>query len=65
MISSQEGVSYHSAFLVLELLLPPFRTFAVVNRQPAAAGAGILGIAVGFGIQKLARDILSGAFSHG
>ena len=65
LISSQVGVSYHTAFLVLELLLHPFRTFAVINRQPAAAGAGILGIAVGFGFQNLVRDNLSGAFSHG
>jgi hypothetical protein len=33
-----------------------------INIGPLLAGAGILGIAVGFGSQTLVRDILSGVF---
>ncbi len=33
-----------------------------INIKPLLAGAGILGIAVGFGSQTLVRDILSGVF---
>ena len=33
-----------------------------INIGPLLAGAGILGLAVGFGSQTLVRDILSGVF---
>jgi len=33
-----------------------------VNVGPLFAGAGIVGVAVGFGSQSLVRDIFSGAF---
>ena len=33
-----------------------------VNIAPLLAGAGILGLAVGFGAQKLVQDIITGAF---
>lgn len=40
------------------MVLPEFR----VNIGPLLAGAGILGIAIGFGAQGLIKDILSGLF---
>ena len=62
----------------LATLLPLFRNFililivltigliilmeAGVNVGPLFAGAGILGVAIGFGSQSLVRDIFSGAF---
>lgn len=62
----------------LATLLPLFRTFLLIvivasvivialmemgiNVGPIFAGAGIVGIAVGFGAQFLVRDIFSGAF---
>ena len=33
-----------------------------VNIGPLLAGAGVVGLAVGFGAQTLVRDIISGAF---
>jgi len=62
----------------LATLLPLFRNFMLilivltigliilmelgVNVGPLFAGAGILGVAIGFGSQSLVRDIFSGAF---
>ena len=62
----------------LATLLPLFRNFMLiliiltigliglmemgVNVAPLFAGAGILGVAIGFGSQSLVRDIFSGAF---
>jgi len=62
----------------LGTLLPLFRNFLLilvatiagmiilselgVNTGPLFAGAGIVGVAIGFGAQTLVRDILSGAF---
>ncbi len=62
----------------LATLLPLFRNFILilivltigliilmevgVNVGPLFAGAGILGVAIGFGSQSLVRDIFSGAF---
>lgn len=62
----------------LATLLPLFRNFVLivivvtlilivlmefgVNVGPLFAGAGIIGVAVGFGSQSLVRDIFSGAF---
>ena len=33
-----------------------------INVSPLFAGAGVVGLAVGFGSQTLVRDIFSGAF---
>ncbi|MGB0504987.1 MAG: mechanosensitive ion channel family protein [Pikeienuella sp.] len=62
----------------LGTLLPLFRTFVLlviavtsvllimmevgVNVAPLFAGAGVVGLAIGFGAQSLVRDILSGIF---
>lgn len=62
----------------LATLLPLFRNFILVviavtvtlivlndlgvNVAPLFAGAGVVGLAIGFGAQALVRDILSGAF---
>ncbi|WP_435139943.1 mechanosensitive ion channel domain-containing protein [Pseudopelagicola sp. nBUS_19] len=62
----------------LATLLPLFRSFILlviiitivlivmlelgVNVSPLFAGAGVVGLAVGFGAQSLVRDIFSGAF---
>ncbi len=62
----------------LATLLPLFRNFVLlvilvtillivlmemgVNVSPLFAGAGVVGLAVGFGAQSLVRDIFSGAF---
>ncbi len=62
----------------LATLLPLFRNFILVvifvtvalivlndigiNVAPLFAGAGVVGLAIGFGAQTLVRDILSGAF---
>lgn len=62
----------------LATLLPLFRSFILViivvsilliallemgvNVSPLFAGAGVIGLAVGFGAQSLVRDIFSGAF---
>lgn len=62
----------------LGTILPLFRTFVLliiavtamllilmemgVNVAPLFAGAGVVGLAIGFGAQSLVRDILSGVF---
>lgn len=62
----------------LETLLPLFRKFTIgvivvfvglsvlsslgVDIAPLLAGAGVLGIAIGFGAQSLVRDVFSGVF---
>ena len=48
-------------FIGLVVILVTLNTVGV-NIGPLLAGAGILGIAVGFGSQTLVRDILSGVF---
>ena len=61
-----------------QTLLPLFRVFALigivavaglavlsslgVNIAPLLAGAGVIGIAIGFGAQSLVRDVVSGIF---
>ena len=71
-----EGMA--SAASRLATLLPLFRNFLLftiaisavvmvllemgINVAPLFAGAGVVGIAIGFGAQTLIRDILSGAF---
>ncbi|MEL7464737.1 MAG: mechanosensitive ion channel family protein [Pseudomonadota bacterium] len=62
----------------LATILPLFRTFVLliiavtsvllilmemgINVAPLFAGAGVVGLAIGFGAQSLVRDILSGVF---
>jgi small conductance mechanosensitive channel len=46
------------AVLVLMLLLAELG----VNIGPLLAGAGVIGLAVGFGAQKLVQDVITGAF---
>ena len=62
----------------LQTLLPLFRKFAIglivvlvalsvlssfgINIAPLLAGAGVVGIAIGFGAQALVRDVFSGLF---
>jgi small-conductance mechanosensitive channel len=74
-LGDEGGVSSASR---LATLLPLFRNFILivifvtlvliilmemgVNVGPLFAGAGIVGVAVGFGSQSLVRDIFSGAF---
>jgi small-conductance mechanosensitive channel len=68
----------HSGASRLRTLLPLFRKFLMitlavmvimlvlsalgVNIGPLLAGAGVVGIAIGFGAQTLVRDIVSGVF---
>ena len=68
----------HSSASRLATLLPLFRNFILiivvvtvvlivllelgVNVSPLFAGAGVVGLAVGFGSQALVRDVFSGAF---
>ena len=72
-----EGGGAHSASR-LATLLPLFRNTTLfvigatvlllilleagINVAPIFAGAGVLGLAIGFGAQALIRDVLSGAF---
>ncbi|MBT4513118.1 MAG: mechanosensitive ion channel family protein [Chloroflexi bacterium] len=44
--------------VVIFMVLPEFR----INIGPLLAGAGVMGLAIGFGAQGLIRDILSGLF---
>jgi small-conductance mechanosensitive channel len=75
-ILGDEGA--HSSASRLATLLPLFRNFILivilvtivlivllelgVNVSPLFAGAGVVGLAVGFGSQALVRDVFSGAF---
>jgi moderate conductance mechanosensitive channel len=49
------------SFLVVVVILTVLSSFGV-NIAPLLAGAGVLGLAVGFGAQKLVSDILTGFF---
>ncbi|MEM0988697.1 MAG: mechanosensitive ion channel family protein [Pseudomonadota bacterium] len=52
-------------FLLISIVISIILLIAVefgVNVAPLFAGAGIVGLAIGFGSQTLVRDILSGAF---
>jgi small-conductance mechanosensitive channel len=75
---SQEGEGGAPGLTRLETLLPLIRKFMLVaisvvvvmvflselgvNIGPLIAGAGIVGIAIGFGAQTLVKDIVSGIF---
>lgn len=76
--ASQEGEGGAPGLTRLETLLPLIRKFMLVtlsvivvmvflselgvNTGPLIAGAGIVGIAIGFGAQTLVKDIVSGVF---
>jgi small-conductance mechanosensitive channel len=75
-VLGDEGM--HSSASRLATLLPLFRNFILivvvvtvalivllelgVNVSPLFAGAGVVGLAVGFGSQALVKDVFSGAF---
>ncbi len=77
-VESQEGEGGAPGRTRLETLLPLIRKFMLVtlavtvvmvflselgvNIGPLIAGAGIVGIAIGFGAQTLVKDIVSGVF---
>ncbi|MEM7439384.1 MAG: mechanosensitive ion channel family protein [Pseudomonadota bacterium] len=48
--------------IVLSMVALTIMTSLGINIAPILAGAGILGIAIGFGTQSLVRDIVSGLF---
>jgi small conductance mechanosensitive channel len=50
--------SYTVNFIVLLLILGEFR----INLAPLLAGAGVVGLAIGFGAQSLVKDVISGFF---
>ncbi|MFC0210939.1 mechanosensitive ion channel family protein [Paenibacillus chartarius] len=51
-------VSYTVNFITILLILAQFG----VNLGPLLAGAGVLGLAIGFGAQSLVKDIITGFF---
>jgi small-conductance mechanosensitive channel len=51
-------VGYATNFIVILLILGEFR----INLAPLLAGAGVLGVAIGFGAQSLVKDIITGFF---
>ena len=53
----RSALRYAVNLLALLLLLQPF-----LDIRPLLAGAGVLGLAIGFGAQNLIRDVISGFF---
>ena len=55
---------FRNAFLVALLIIAVMLTLSElgVNIAPLLAGAGVFGLAIGFGAQKLVQDIITGAF---
>lgn len=55
---------FRNAFTVAIIVIGIMLTLAElgVNIAPLLAGAGVLGLAIGFGAQKLVQDIITGAF---
>lgn len=52
-----------TAFIVLAVMVALIMLTQVgVNITPLLAGAGVIGLAVGFGSQKLVQDVINGAF---
>lgn len=53
-----------NAFTVVVVVMTAMLTLSAigVNIAPLLAGAGVVGLAVGFGAQKLVQDIITGAF---
>ncbi len=55
---------FRNAFLVALVIIAAMLTLSElgVNIAPLLAGAGVFGLAIGFGAQKLVQDIITGAF---
>lgn len=55
---------FRNAFTVALIIIATMLTLSEigVNIAPLLAGAGVLGLAIGFGAQKLVQDIITGAF---
>lgn len=55
---------FRNAFTIALIVIGVMLTLAElgVNIAPLLAGAGVLGLAIGFGAQKLVQDIITGAF---
>ena len=55
---------FRNAFTIALIIIAAMLTLAElgVNIAPLLAGAGVLGLAIGFGAQKLVQDIITGAF---
>ncbi|NBB83596.1 MAG: mechanosensitive ion channel, partial [Alphaproteobacteria bacterium] len=55
---------FRNAFLIAVLIVGAMLALSElgVNIGPLLAGAGVLGLAIGFGAQKLVQDIITGAF---
>jgi moderate conductance mechanosensitive channel len=55
---------FSNAFVIVLLLVTVFAVLRElgVNVAPLIAGAGVIGLAIGFGAQKLVQDIINGAF---
>jgi moderate conductance mechanosensitive channel len=54
----KNAVGYVTNFIVILLILGEFH----INLAPLLAGAGVLGLAIGFGAQSLVKDIITGFF---
>src|SRR5690606_29414256 len=54
----KKTVGYTINFIVILLILGEFH----INLAPLLAGAGMLGLAIGFGAQSLVKDIITGFF---
>lgn len=55
---------FRNAFTIALIIIASMLTLSEigVNIAPLLAGAGVLGLAIGFGAQKLVQDIITGAF---
>ncbi|WP_162300867.1 mechanosensitive ion channel domain-containing protein [Alkalilacustris brevis] len=55
---------FRNAFMIALVIIAAMLTLSElgVNIAPLLAGAGVLGLAIGFGAQKLVQDIITGAF---
>jgi len=55
---------FRNAFTIALIIIAAMLTLSElgVNIAPLLAGAGVLGLAIGFGAQKLVQDIITGAF---
>ncbi|WP_276356518.1 mechanosensitive ion channel family protein [Cohnella caldifontis] len=54
----KNAAGYVTNFIVILLILGEFN----INLAPLIAGAGVLGLAIGFGAQSLVKDIITGFF---
>jgi small conductance mechanosensitive channel len=55
---------FRSAFLIVLVVITAMIVLAEIgiNIGPLIAGAGVLGLAIGFGAQKLVQDVITGVF---